>query len=273
HVDITRGLRSDVFGGGCHVNLDRNWSCCVGQPWSARRWRHRCAVTCGSEAMMHEDSQTGDHGPGEVKAKRAFAKRGLGRAQRAKYQKLYREEYIASHGGEAAGRAALRERNRQQRRSSRTVRYLPLLFETADHRYRLWTWEGPSKLFLKSVEEADGMRGLFVPALRPRVIAYTVDLNRDLRAACKAAAAGIPFQALSDHQRRAYAFLLWNECRGYEFLNDIYNGRDPLAEDSTLRLVSQLLVEALTRPLEYVRFLTEQIKPGMDELVEEIAPL
>jgi len=168
------------------------------------------------------------------------------------------------------GKAALRERNRQHKRSSRKMRYLPLLFETADHRYRLWTWEGPSKLFLKSVQEADGMRELFVPAMRPRVISHDTDLNHHLRWACKAAAAGIPFQGLSEHERRAYGFLLWNECRRYEYMMALDGGEDPLAEDATFRLISQLLVEALVRPLEYVRFLVAKIRPSVDELVQEI---
>ena len=209
-------------------------------------------------------------GSESTQPKRAFVKRGLSRAQRRKYQQIYRREYVKAHGGGTQGKEALRERNRQQRRSSRTVRYLPLLFETADHRYRLWTWQGPSKLFLRAAQEADGMRDLFVPAMRPRVIPYNTDVNHDLRSACKAAAAGIPFQALSEHERRAYAFLLWNECRRYEYLNDVYSDVDPLAEDGTVHLVSQLLVEALTRPLEFVRFLTGEIKAALDDLVQEI---
>jgi hypothetical protein len=197
-------------------------------------------------------------------------RRGLGRAQRKKYQVLYRQEYVRSHGGGKVGKEALRARNRQQKRSSRSVRYLPLLFETADHRFRLWTWEGPSKLFLKSVHEVDGMRELFVPAMRPRVISHHTDVNHHLRAVCKAAAAGIPFQALSHQERRAYAFLLWNECRRYEYLMALDCGEDPRAEDAAFRLVSQLLVEALTRPLEFVEFLVIRIRPGIDELVQDI---
>lgn len=229
---------------------------------------------------MHDDSTRREgsrrtrgtrKGVGESAAerKKPVVKPGLGRAQRKLYQELYRRAYVRRQGGGKAGKEALRELHRQQKRSSRSVRYLPLLFETEDGRYRLWTWEGPSKLFLRSVREAEGMRDLFFPAVRPTVISHTTDVNRHLRSACTAAASGVSIQALTHHERRAYAFLLWNECRRYEYLAALASDEDPLADDGGFRLASFLLVEALVRPLDFIRFLVDRVRSGIAELLEE----
>lgn len=232
---------------------------------------------------MHDDARTppsrlprgsrrnqGGSAGSTEQEKRRLVKRGLSRAQRALYQDLYRRAYVERQGGGEAGKAALRERQRQQKRSSRRVQYLPLLFETENGRYRLWTWRGPSKLFLKSPREAEGMRDLFNPRMRPTVVSYTTDVNRHLRSACKVAAAGVPIQALTHQECRAYAFLLWNECRGYHYLAALACDEDPLAADSNFRLVSLLLPVAIKQPLEFVRYLASRIWPSIDELVQEI---
>lgn len=214
--------------------------------------------------------KTKDSPRGTGQEKRAFVRRNLSRARRKEYQELYRGEYVARHGGGEAGKQALRGRNRQQQRSSRRTRYLPLLFETDDHRYRLWTWKGPSKLFLQSPAEAEGMRHLFFPSRPPTLVTYDDQLECSLWAAFRLAAAGLPFHAVSRRERVAYAFRLWNECRLYEYVSAIEADEDPSGADGCFRLVSYQLVDAITAPLDFIRFLTSRIRPGLDELVEEL---
>lgn len=222
---------------------------------------------------IRRSGKTGETGRGDEQsrtaAKKPVVRPGLGRAQRKLYQELYRRAYVRRHGGGKTGKDALRELQRQQKRSSRGVYYLPLLFETEDGRYRLWTWEGPSKLVLKSAGEAEGMRDLFFPRERPTVISHAADVNRHLRSACKAVASGVSIQALTHHERRAYAFLLWNEARRYEYMSALAADQDPLASNANFRLASLLLVEALVRPLDFVRFLVDRVRPVVSELTEE----
>ncbi len=199
-----------------------------------------------------------------------MTKRGLGRRHSAAYKKVYRSEFVRAHGGGKIGLEALRQERRLEQRSTRKVRYLPLLFETRDRRYRLWTWMGPSKLIVRSLKEAERMGALFFPERRIVVVAYSDQLDRHLQSALRLAAAGVLIQGLLPNEQAAYAFLLWNECRRYHYLTALALGEVPHAVDANFRLVSYLLPHAVGEPLRFVQFATHRLLPIGDELLQEI---